>query len=74
LFVDFFRSARGTQTMMDAGSLLFFGRPGVKPKYPDLLPAMEQVNAIDFDWDTEATNAAIKKFRDKARAAGIGEK
>jgi ABC-type Fe3+ transport system substrate-binding protein len=74
LFIDFVRSAHGTQTMMDAGSLLFFGRPGVKPKYPDILPASEEVKAIPFDWDTEGSNDAIKKFREKVRAVGIGSK
>ena len=74
LFIDFVRSPHGTQTMMNAGSLLFFGRPGVKPKYPDILPAAEDVKAIPFNWDTEATNAQIKAFRAKARAAGIGSK
>jgi hypothetical protein len=59
---------------MDAGALLFFGRPGVKPKYPDLLPAAEDVKAIPFDWDKEATNAAIKAFRAKAVSYGIGSK
>ncbi len=72
LFIDFVRSAHGTQAMMNAGSLLFFGRPGVKPKYPDLLPTSEDVKVIPFNWDTEATNAAIKAFRDKVRAVGIG--
>jgi iron(III) transport system substrate-binding protein len=74
LFVDFVRSAHGTQTMMNAGSLLFFGRPGVKPKYPDVLPAAEQVKAIPFNWDTEATNEVVKKFREQVRAVGIGSK
>ena len=74
LFIDFVRSAHGTQTAMNAGSLLFFGRPGVKPKYPDLLPTAEEVKAIPFNWDTEATNAGIKKFREHARALGIGQK
>lgn len=74
LFVDFVRSAYGTQAMMNAGSLLFFGRPGVKPKYPDVLPSSEEVKAIPFNWDTEATNATIKKFRDRVRAVGIGSK
>jgi hypothetical protein len=59
---------------MDAGALLFFGRPGVKPKYPDILPASEDVQAIPFDWDKEGTNAAIKEFRTKAMAYGIGSK
>jgi iron(III) transport system substrate-binding protein len=74
LFIDFVRSAHGTQTMMDAGSLLFFGRPGVNPKYPDILPRAEDVKGIPFNWDTEATNAAVKKFREHARALGIGQK
>jgi iron(III) transport system substrate-binding protein len=74
LFIDFVRSPHGTQTAMNAGSLLFFGRPGVKPKYPEILPAAEEVNAIPFDWDTEGANEAIKKFREKVRAAGIGSK
>jgi iron(III) transport system substrate-binding protein len=74
LFIDFVRSAHGTQTMMEAGSLLFFGRPGVKSKYPDVLPAAEEVKGIPFDWETEATNEAVKKFRDRVRAVGIGSK
>ena len=74
LFIDFVRSAHGTQAMMDAGSLLFFGRPGVKPKYPEILPRAEDVKAIPFNWDTDATNDKIKAFRAKARAAGIGSK
>ena len=74
LFIDFVRSAHGAQTTMNAGSLLFFGRPGVKPKYPEILPASEEVKAIPFDWDKEGSNDAIKKFREKARAAGIGKK
>lgn len=76
LFIDFVRSAHGTQNVMamKAGAMLFFGRPGVKSKYPDLLPSTEEVKAIPFDWDTEGTNEAIEKFRDKARAAGIGSK
>jgi iron(III) transport system substrate-binding protein len=74
LFIDFVRSAHGTQAMMNAGSLLFFGRPGVKSKYPELLPASEEVKAIPLDWETEGSNEAMKKFRDKVRAVGIGSK
>lgn len=74
LFIDFVRSAHGTQTAMNAGSLLFFGRPGVKPKYPEILPPSEEVTAIPFNWDTEGSNDAIKKFREKVRAVGIGSK
>jgi iron(III) transport system substrate-binding protein len=74
LFIDFVHSAHGTQTAMDSGALLFFGRPGVKPKNPDLLPAMEDVKAIPFDWDKDASNAAVKAFRAKATSYGIGSK
>lgn len=74
LFIDFVHSAHGTQTAMDAGALLFFGRPGVKPKNPDLLPAAEDVKAIPFDWDKEGNNAAINAFRVKASSYGIGSK
>jgi ABC-type Fe3+ transport system substrate-binding protein len=74
LFIDFVRSAHGTQTMMNAGALLFFGRPGVKPKYPDVLPPSEEVKAIPFNWDTDATNDKIKAFRARARSYGIGTK
>lgn len=74
LFIDFVRSAYGAQKVMDAGALLFFGRPGVKSKYPDILPTMEDVKVIKFDWDTEGSIAAVKKFREKVRAAGIGRK
>jgi ABC-type Fe3+ transport system substrate-binding protein len=74
LFIDFVRSAEGAQAMMNSGTLLFHGRPGVKSSDPELLPPAEDVKAIPIDWDTEATNDAIKKFRDKVRAAGIGTK
>jgi len=74
LFIDFVHSAHGTQTAMNAGALLFFGRPGVKPKNPDLLPAAEHVKAIPFDWDKEGSNEAIKAFRAKASSYGIGSK
>lgn len=73
LFIDFVRSAEGAQAMMDSGTLLFHGRPGVKSPQPDLLPPAEEVKAIPFDWNTEGSNEAIKKFRDKVRAAGIGK-
>lgn len=73
LFIDFVRSPHGTQAAMATlgEALIFFGRPGVTSKYPHLLPASEDVNAIPFDWDTEATNEAIEAFRVKARSAGI---
>lgn len=74
LFIDFVRSPHGTQLAVATKSeaLIFFGRPGVKTRYPHLLPASEDVNAIPFDWNLEATNEAIETFREKARGVGIG--
>jgi ABC-type Fe3+ transport system substrate-binding protein len=74
LFIDFVRSARGSRAITDAGALLFYGRPGVKSKHPDLLPSTEDVKVIKFDWYTEGSVAALKKFREKVRAVGIGSK
>lgn len=75
LFIDFVRSAHGTQAIAtQAGALLFFGRPGVKLKHPDQMPAAEDVKVIPFDWNSEGSDEAIGRFRDKARAAGIGQK
>ncbi|UFX42757.1 extracellular solute-binding protein [Bradyrhizobium sp. 41S5] len=73
LFIDFVRSPHGTQMAMatKGEALIFFGRPGVTSTYPHLLPASEDVVAIPFDWDAEATNEAIETFREKARRAGI---
>ena len=73
LFIDFVRSPYGTQVAVaeKGEALIFFGRPGVTSKYPHLLPASEDVSAIPFDWNRDATNEAIEKFREKARLAGI---
>ncbi|MBX6425646.1 MAG: extracellular solute-binding protein [Variibacter sp.] len=72
LFIDFVRSARGAQTVMDAGSLLFFGRPGVKSPDPELLPPWENLNLIPFDWETDGSPASIKRIREVFREAGLG--
>ena len=76
LFIDFVRSPHGTQVAMATRgeALIFFGRPGVTSKYPHLLPASEDVTAIPFDWNAEATNEAIDRLREKARLAGIFRK
>lgn len=73
LFIDFVRSPQGAQSIAtQAGALLFFGRPGIKLKHPQLMPAAEDVMVIPFDWNSEGSDEAIGRFRDKARAAGIG--
>ena len=73
LFIDYVRSAHGTQKMMDSNILLFFGRPGVKSKAPDLLPGWENVKLIPFDWDKEETPAKIKAIRSLFRSSGLAQ-
>jgi iron(III) transport system substrate-binding protein len=67
LFIDFIRSAKGTQVVMDAGVLMFFGRPGVKSPDPDLLPGWEQVKVVPMDYDDEVSNKAIQAIRQEFR-------
>lgn len=66
LFIDYVRSARGAQAVMDAGVLMLYGRPGVVSRFPDLLPPWEEVNAMKYDWSTarETQDAAIELFRE----------
>jgi ABC-type Fe3+ transport system substrate-binding protein len=71
LFIDFVRSAKGTQAVMDAGVLMFFGRPGVKSPDRDLLPGWEEVNVVPLDYDTEVTNKSIQAIRQEFRKAGL---
>ncbi len=63
LFIDYIRSAKGTQTTIDSGALLFFGRPGVKSPVPDLLPAWENINVIPMNWDVDGKEDAIKEIQ-----------
>jgi iron(III) transport system substrate-binding protein len=71
LFIDFVRSAKGTQVVMDAGVLMFFGRPGVKSPDPALQPGWEEIKVIPVDYDTEVTNKAIQAIRQEFRKAGL---
>lgn len=71
LFIDFVRSAKGAQVVMDSGALMFFGRPGVKSPDPDLLPAWEDIKVVPMDYDVEITNEAIAAIRDEFRKAGM---
>lgn len=72
LFIDFVRSQHGAQTVMDSGSLLFFGRPGIKSPDENLLPPWESLNLIPFDWETDGSHKAIRHVRDVYTAAGLG--
>ena len=71
LFIDFVRSATGTQALQDAGTLMFFGRPGVKSPDHDLLPSWEEIKVIPMNWDTNANDADIEAVRNLFRKAGL---
>lgn len=71
LFIDFVRSAAGTQAVQDAGTLMFFGRPGVKSPDPEILPAWEEIKVVPMNWDEDATPEDIEAVRDLFRAAGM---
>jgi iron(III) transport system substrate-binding protein len=71
LFIDFVRSAKGAQAVMDAGVLMFFGRPGVKSPDPALQPGWEEIKVIPLDYDTEVTNKSIQAIRQEFRKAGL---
>jgi len=63
LFIDYLRSARGTQTLMDAGALMLFGRPGVKSPNAEILPGLENIKVAEFDWDVDGTSEKLDNAR-----------
>jgi iron(III) transport system substrate-binding protein len=71
LFIDFVRSPKGTQVVMDSGAMMFFGRPGVKSPAPDLIPAWENTKVIPMDWDVEGDAQGVKNIRAAFRKAGL---
>lgn len=71
LFIDFLRSAKGAQDVMDSGSAMLFGRPGVKSPDPEILPGWENIKVIPMNWNKDATVAAIKKIRRVSKEAGL---
>lgn len=71
LFIDYISSAKGAQDVMDSGSAMLFGRPGVKSPDPSILPAWEDIKVIPMNWNEDGSTAAIKKIRAIAKAAGL---
>lgn len=71
LFIDFLRSERGALTVRDSGATVMFGRPGIPSKKPDLLPPLESIKVLDFNWDYEGSPEAIKKIREVVRRTGL---
>lgn len=62
LFIDYVRSAPGTNRIADSGVNLFYGRPGVKTPLKEFLPAAEDVKAIPIDWNS-ITDQDIKEIQ-----------
>jgi iron(III) transport system substrate-binding protein len=73
LFIDFAASAKGAQTRMDSGLLMFFGRSGVKSSDPDLLTSWEDTKVAKFDWDTDGSAKTAAKFKDFFETTGLGK-
>jgi iron(III) transport system substrate-binding protein len=71
LFIDFVRSADGAQAVQDAGSLMFFGRPGVKSPDPEILPGWEDITVVPMNWDEDAGPEDIEAVRKLFRDAGM---
>jgi iron(III) transport system substrate-binding protein len=71
LFIDFVRSAAGAQAVQDAGTLMFFGRPGVKSPDPEILPGWEEIKVVPMNWDEDANEDDIEAVRNLFREAGM---
>jgi iron(III) transport system substrate-binding protein len=71
LFIDYVRSAEGTNTIADSGAYLFFGRPGVKSPVPDLLPPWEKLNTIRMNWDVDGSEESIRDIQKTCADAGL---
>jgi ABC-type Fe3+ transport system substrate-binding protein len=71
LFIDYVRSAPGTDRVAASGSGLLFGRPGVKMPPNEFLPPAETIKAIPMDWDKDETEESIRKFHDFIIRTGL---
>lgn len=70
LFVDYVFSERGANTIADSGAYLFFGRPGIKSRVPDLLPTWENIKVIPIDYEKEAREEDIRKIQQYCQDVG----
>lgn len=71
LFIDYMRSLRGTQLLMDSGATLFYGRPGIVSPDEVILPDLGDISIADFNWDTEGANDVLDGVRDKLVEWGL---
>ena len=74
LFIDYVRSAPGTNKLAETGVGLIYGRPGVKipEKERRFLPPSEEIKAIPMDWNKDTTTEAVKALRGWAKKIGVG--
>lgn len=72
LFIDYIRSAEGAQVVMDAGTYMFFGRPGVESPVPEMLPDWSDVNVVPMNWSDEGTEERLSEIREIFTRSGVG--
>ena len=72
LFIDFVRSEHGAQTVMDAGTYMFFGRPGIVSPIPEMLPDWNEVNVVPMDWSVEGSEERLAEIRKIFTDSGVG--
>ena len=71
LFIDYVRSAAGTNAISESGVYIFFGRPGVKSPAPDLLPEWEKLKTIPMNWDVDGSEQSIKDIQKVSADVGL---
>jgi ABC-type Fe3+ transport system substrate-binding protein len=63
LFIDYVYSERGANRIADSGAYLFYGRPGIKSRIPDLLPQWESLKVIPLDHEKEVREEDIRDIQ-----------
>ena len=71
LFIDYIRSAPGSNRLAASGVSLIFGRPGVKMPENPYLPPAETIKTIPMDWDKDDTTESTKVFHDFLKGVGL---
>jgi ABC-type Fe3+ transport system substrate-binding protein len=64
LFMDYVRSAPGTDRIAEAGTCLLYGRPGVKAPLKEFLPPAEEIKGIPMNWDVDDTEQTMKETQE----------
>lgn len=69
LFIDYVRSAPGTNRVAESDVCLFYGRPGVKTT-SEFLPGAENVKAIPMDWNS-ITDQSVTEIQQWVVSIGL---